>query len=115
MQCSGAACRRRTSYHPGWVHAEGAFTHYSSPPLPLFAGVRGRRILGSSYPRFCNSIRIGPGRGSFCAIYGEEEHEERGDKVVGHRASWVVVVAVLVGLLLGGVLDHVGRAVFSGD
>ena len=30
-------------------------------------------------------------------------------------ASWVVVAAVLVGLLLGGVLDHVGRAVFSGD
>ena len=29
--------------------------------------------------------------------------------------SWVVVAAVLVGLLLGGVLDHVGRAVFSGD
>ena len=28
---------------------------------------------------------IGPGRGSFCAIYGEEEREERGDKVVGHR------------------------------
>jgi WD40-like Beta Propeller Repeat len=30
MQCSGAACRRRTSYHPGWVHAEGVSTHYSS-------------------------------------------------------------------------------------
>ena len=30
-------------------------------------------------------------------------------------ASWVVVAAVLVGLLLGGVFDHVGRTVFSGD
>jgi hypothetical protein len=27
----------------------------------------------------------------------------------------VVLAAVMVGLLLGGVLDHVGRAVFSGD
>ena len=30
-------------------------------------------------------------------------------------ASWVVVAAVLVGLLLGGLLDHVARAVFGGD
>jgi hypothetical protein len=30
-------------------------------------------------------------------------------------ATWVVLAAVIVGLLLGGVLDHVGRAVFSGD
>ena len=30
-------------------------------------------------------------------------------------ASWVVVAAVLVGLLLGGVFDHVGWSVFSGD
>ena len=28
---------------------------------------------------------IGPGRGSFCCVYREEEHEQRGDKVVGHR------------------------------
>jgi hypothetical protein len=30
-------------------------------------------------------------------------------------ASWVVVAAVLVGLLLGSVFDHVGWNVFSGD
>jgi hypothetical protein len=30
-------------------------------------------------------------------------------------AAWVVLATVMVGLLLGGVLDHVGRAVFSGD
>ena len=30
-------------------------------------------------------------------------------------ASWVVVAAVLVGLLLGSLLDHVARAVFGGD
>jgi hypothetical protein len=30
-------------------------------------------------------------------------------------AAWVVLAAVMVGLLLGGVLGHVGRAVFSGD
>jgi nitrate reductase gamma subunit len=30
-------------------------------------------------------------------------------------ASWVVVAAVLVGLLLRGVFDHVGWNVFSGD
>jgi hypothetical protein len=30
-------------------------------------------------------------------------------------AAWVVLAAVMGGLLLGGVLDHVGRAVFSGD
>ena len=30
-------------------------------------------------------------------------------------AAWMVLAAVMVGLLLGGVLDHVGRAIFSGD
>jgi hypothetical protein len=30
-------------------------------------------------------------------------------------AAWVVLAAVMVGLLLGDVLDHVGRAVFSRD
>jgi hypothetical protein len=36
MQCSGAACRSRTSHQPGWVHGQGVFTHYCSPPLALY-------------------------------------------------------------------------------